>query len=460
MKRLAYLGLIGVALQAACIFPTEDRGRSKDANAGGSSNHTHPPPEVTSFTPTEGDYGSTVTILGTGLGGDEWRGQLIVGSEGALVFDSYDFPAEEWSEEQIRFRFPFPAQGVVSVETPEGAAVAGEFSPSWRPGQAANVGPGASVLTAISPAAGEIAVVLDTTPPTLVHFQEAITTQTPMVISGHQPETLRLYLNDLGELEGVALSNTSPPELLHLVNQDSALTALSTGVTLSSEFAIGAGAEGAVVWYREGDDWTRVRPGAGGWAVDKGPIADPAPTAADHAAAATSDGTLWIARSQDSGTFLDDMERPVCASLAPDATGFTSFKSCGSSMDDYITTLELESRGAGVIVSYCGTDVDPVGTSGNELLCRTGAVTVGGVVEERLPADESLRRRYTFSPNLISSAVCAADTLDLIGDISSAAKQSAIWPCPDIVALELDASGDFVYVVRLGDTLYAPRRRE
>ena len=246
--------------------------------------------------PTEGDYGSEVTVLGNNLGSVARSDvRLVLGGGGEVVITPNDEEfVKAWNEDRLRFRFAFPAEGVVAIETPQGAVMAGDFKPNWLPGDGYPIAPGASVIASVAAGNGQLAVVIDTTPPTLARFSASGRTEEVIAITGYRDETLRLYLGETLEVEGFALSDTSPPEVIQLDPDGSdGLVASPTGLLVSNEFVLAGGSNGAVVWYSEADAWRRARPADAGWTVDKGPIADPDPMAPDHAAGATSDGSLW-----------------------------------------------------------------------------------------------------------------------------------------------------------------------
>lgn len=466
-------GLLALPLLLqACVSVGDDEGQASqvrfgeggNGGSGGSAGSagTNPgPPSVSTMTPSEGAYGTQVTITGSNLGSSGRDVRLVLGGSADVILTPSDTDfVQEWTEESLRFRFAFPAEGVVAIETPEGATMAGDFKPSWLPGEAYPIAPGASVVSSVAAGSGELAVVIDTTPPTLARFGGGAHSEAGIAVTGYREETLRLYLGETAEVEGFALSDTSPPEIIQLDPDGSGgLVASSTGVQVSEDFVLAGGSNGAVVWFSENDQWSRARPSAGTWSIDKGPIADPDPTAPDHAAGATSDGSLWLGHSVDSGDFLDDMERPVCRVLGPSDTSFGSTFACGISMDDYITSLDFFDRGRGTVVRYCGSDVDPWGLSGTDYLCYTALLTPNGSGSLALP-DEKDTSRYAFTDSLVVGGICDRETgLQLTADPENDAGETALWPCPELDALEVDASGDFAFLVRHENALYFPRRR-
>src|SRR5690606_20841537 len=109
-----------------------------------------------------------------------------------------------------------------------------------------------------------------TTPPTLARFGVGAHSEASIAVTGYREETLRLYLGETSEVEGFALSDTSPPEIIQLDPDGSGgLVASSTGVQVSEDFVLAGGSNGAVVWFSESDQWSRARPSAGTWSIDK-----------------------------------------------------------------------------------------------------------------------------------------------------------------------------------------------
>ena len=108
---------------------------------------------------------------------------------------------------------------------------------------------------------------------------------------------------------------------------------------------------------------------------------------------------------------------------------------------------------------YCGSDVDPWGLSSTDYLCYTAAFTPNGGGNLALP-DEKQTSRYAFTDSLIVGGICDREVgLELTTAPETDAGETALWPCPELDALEIDASGDFVFLVRHGNSLYFPRRR-
>ena len=130
----------------------------------------YPEPKVDSMDPVSGPYGTLVTIKGEGLGNPALSGfTLAVGDQGEVTLTPKDKTSVmSWSDNEIIFRYPFPAEGGVSLEAPKGAVVAGEFQPTWHVAQEIEMPPAATVLASISPAPDHIEMLFDTMPLTLL----------------------------------------------------------------------------------------------------------------------------------------------------------------------------------------------------------------------------------------------------------------------------------------------------
>jgi hypothetical protein len=73
---------------------------------------------------------------------------------------------------------------------------------------------------------------------------------------------------------------------------------------------------------------------------------------------------------------------------------------------------------------------------------------------------ENDNSRYVFTSTLVGAAYCSTDdALIVTTDPSSEAGEVAVWPCPRLLAVEIDADGYFLPVVVEDDRLHFPRRR-
>jgi hypothetical protein len=280
-----------------------------------------------------------------------------------------------------------------------------------------------------------------------------------------EPSSLRLFLNASKKLEAVGVSSDVSPVLVAFKNQNDDLVAQPTSIALEAEeFGVAGGTEGAAVWMRRSAGWYRARPGASGWAQDKGPIADTNASSPDRAVGTSSDGSLYVAWSVDAGNFLDDMERARMVKLAPTATKFAGTIDAGGTVDDYVSTLTLRSHGNGLVVTTCGSDVDPFGLSGTDHYCFDSLHAANGAHLFGVPVDLK-SMAYAFTPSRAVVSYCGKDKTWLIRkdtDVEATPGaplgEAVVYPCPEAVALEVSGSGDYLPVVRYEDQTYLLER--
>jgi hypothetical protein len=423
------------------------------------------PPIVTGMSPLSGPYGTTIRIQGEDLGRVSREGvSLTIGDADGAVLDPESKPEiVSWTESEIAFRYPFPlSKGEVTVTTPEGTVVAGEFSPTWVPGPSHQVPKGTKAIAAIAHAPGTIGVVVETGPPRLVEFDGEDVQAREVSAPNLRLDTLRLYRDEDG-LAGFALSTATSPEIMAL-DASSDFASTPTGVEITGDRVVAGGREGASVWFRDGNDWSRARPSGGTWAIDKADIADPMPSGTKHAAGTAADGSLFIAWAESTGDLLDDLGAPFYRHLGPDSTSFGAKSRAGSDVDDSVSSLVLDGRGSGVMARYCGTDKDPLGATSDELECYT-ALLPSSV---RQTLKESSNVRYTFNGDEHALAYCSPTLgVRLVPDIGSGRKSVAeldeltgdvvAWPCGTITAVEVDEEGKPLVVLEHEGALYSPR---
>jgi IPT/TIG domain-containing protein len=447
---------------------TGDAGGSSEPTGGASDPPAeYPEPSIDSMEPASGAYGTLVTIKGHGLGNPSLSGfTLAIGNQGEVTITPKDQAfVSSWTDEEIVFRFPFPAEGGVSLEAPQGAVLAGEFQPSWHIAREIDKAPAESVLASIVSAPDHLTLLFDTDPLTLLDIGPDGAVEHSVTAGSVDPSSLRLYLNSAKKVEAIGVSTDAAPVLVQLQNQDDDLVAKATSIKLdASEFSVAGGSEGAAVWMRRSNGWYRARPGASAWSVDKGPVADASPDAPDRASGASSDGSLYVGWSIDTGNFLDDMEAAQMAKLAPTATKFAAATAAGSSVDDYVTSLSLTSSGDGLVVTTCGSDVDPFGLSGTDRYCFDALHAPSGAHIFGVPVDQgAMAHAFTHSRAVV--AYCTGDNSWLIRtdtDVETtpgaALGETVLYPCPEAVALEVDGAGDFVPVVRWEGKAYLLER--
>lgn len=439
------------------------------SGSGGSSGlpAQYPEPKIESMEPTSGPYGTLVTIKGVGLGNPSLQGfVLAVGSQGQVELTPTDSDAVvSWTDEEITFRYPFPAEGGVSLETPKGAEDAGEFQPTWHVARVIDKAPAASVLASLSAAPGRISLLFDTMPLSLLEVGSDGVVERAVSADEVDPASVRLYLNAQNEVEGVGVSTDAEPVIVHLENDADDLIAKATTIELqATEYAVAGGSEGAAVWMHRDSGWFRARPSGATWAQDSGPIAEAHENEPDRAVGATSDGSLYVAWSVDTGNLLDDREAARMAQVTPTGTKFGGTLVAGSNVDDYVTRLELMSRGDGLVVKTCGSDVDPFGLSGTDYYCFASLHAPGGASLLHVPLDEKAST-YAFTRQRAVAAYCSSDGTWFIrtdADVETTPGaplgEAVMSPCPEAVALEVSGEGDYLPVVRHAGKTYLLER--
>lgn len=411
------------------------------------------------MTPLSGAYGVTVTVSGQGLGSAARPGVSLTLGEGdaALTLFPDDEEVVSWSEVEIAFRVPFPHGGQLAVKTPQGMALGGAFAPDWVAGSSINVPVAATVLTSLAPSANELIAAFDSDPVRVVSSDGTGWSESTLDPAGIALTTLRLFVSDDDEVRAFALSDDTEPEIVTFELVDDVWQAAASGVTVSGEVALAGGPGGAVVWSRTADDWFRVRHFAGAWAMDLGPVADPGPARSNHTAGASSDGSLYIVWDQDTGNFLDDTGAPFMQQLEPQAADFSTTVKVGDDIDDFVTSIDVLDRGNGLLIHYCGSDVDPLGLSSTGYKCRTGARSSAGASLRSWGHNESESTRYAIARSEILVGFCDEDGLHVTADPATPGA-AAVWPCPTLDTLEVGPQGQALLFVRLGTALYSPRK--
>jgi hypothetical protein len=164
------------------------------------------PPEIEGMTPAGGPFGELISIQGSWLGNPSRGAQLRIGTTPSFTILSNDESyVESWTENEIVFRYPFPADGAISLETAQGSAAVGSFTPSWLTLATANNAPVASVIASISTAPQTVALLFDTTPPVLLELGPEGAVQHEVALGGAVAGSVRLYLGSSG-IEGVGVS--------------------------------------------------------------------------------------------------------------------------------------------------------------------------------------------------------------------------------------------------------------
>jgi hypothetical protein len=403
-----------------------------------------PAPVVDSMTPTSGGYGTVVTITGEHFGANDGYLELVpdvsYASVQGTITDGCQLQNLAWSDTQITGTIAFPCtSGTFNVHTTAGVATAGAFaiSTTWSPGPGFDVG---QLVDAHALSSSVIAALYRT------QYVSQLGEVGLAVFSG---SAIGVY-----PLPGMPTPVDTGPVFAKIVDGDDGnpvvIGTMGNGVVAMYEpagsgsaastpspiegFVIAAArdTDGMYAWLSTGSGVERVRP-TDAWTIDRGPIA-----AADAPldGAIGSDGTLWIAISEDDYSDPFDYQAySSLQSLAPSATAFTAIERADpTSYDDFISRSHIELSGDGVgmvVVAYCednGTHVE----SPLPVRQRTAANTW---------SDAPVANAYTYVGGTLAGVV-NADHVELVPDMSmpSAMTQVPVDPM-QAEALVVDGSG-------------------
>ncbi|MFN7133692.1 MAG: IPT/TIG domain-containing protein, partial [Myxococcales bacterium] len=254
----------------------DDGGRRDGGRDGGQTEPPPPPPppQVTSLTPQEGPFGTEVTLTGAHLRdngserlfvGDALRGQPVELTSGHEAVVS-------WTDTEIRFRYPFPAEGAVTVKTTGGEAASPAFAPDWIPGPAGTaMVKGDTLLDALAPEDARVfALVQGKEQTRLVEFTSTGAREHTFSGDGRQLAAARLFAGS-GGVGGMALTSGTTPKLMKVSLQNDAPMLTDTGVAaLASKGILAAGrdGQGAFAWLRNPDGKVvRVRESGAAWVI-------------------------------------------------------------------------------------------------------------------------------------------------------------------------------------------------
>lgn len=437
-------------------------GSYEDPGNGGAS---RPPPVITSISPLEGDYGTEVTILGDNF--DEPTTNLVLGGGAEPL--SFAMPAQgtpskpsnvvtKWSKTEIKFRYPFPAEGMVRVTSKSGQAEAGEFVPSWKPGTplsgAFNRQP---LLAVVSPAAGTTVAAFDgVTGPLIVIGKPDGSIATKAFNRGPSSIlTMSLHVTPSGTVDGFF---SSGGQLWRLTDATGAATTASTGV--AAAFAAGGhDSSGAYAWIKNGTSVQRVR--GPSWTVEQ-TVTDPTPAAAPGPSIAVSpDNSLFVGWGvNDTGSFplYDHTAKAVSRRLRPGQTAFDALRTVGGGADDKMIWTRFRPGPDGRVASYfCASDTGYLASATVD--CKEGYVGNGAAVPSTSIASEYVVG-YSATTAFAASCEVATATVKLGPEGQTAQQVPTIFPCPSaIVAVSVDPTGAGHMLVRSGKYLYAPRKR-
>jgi hypothetical protein len=442
----------------------QDAGGSDSHQSTGDSSTSAVAPTVTNVGPNTGDYGTVITIDGDNLDGADVK-VVLASSGGPITLDKVTgavlSPLEAKSKNQIQFKYPFPAEGQMSLVSSKGGTMnIGSFVPTWKPG-APLTGKllRTDLLGAVSPA-----------PNTLVSVFDGVSGPYFVIADGSSIKTVayergasallraNLYVAANGDVGGFFATGT-PPQLWQMKLSNGVATTTNTGVTLTatkSFFAGGSDTTGPYAWVRKtAGSIERVRPPT--WATDK-TVTEPGASTNSVSGGIGPDGTLFMVWGKDIKSLLDDYAVPYAAKLGPAATTFASETAVGPKADDIMIWTRV--RGAGpsgqLITFYCASDSGAFASTTVD--CKEGYVGLSGTLEMQSATIKD--KTVGFDGTKTMSMTCDAATRVLsIGAADNVALQvPALYPCPTQVAVGVDSTGKALVMVSDGNNVYSPRK--
>lgn len=433
-----------------------------------------PPPTVADVTPRQGEYGALLTVHGEHLERSTVMGRAPDGtpvtlarplappagakSDGSTKGGESNGGAGDGAPPLLTFRFPFPAEGEMTLTGPHADIPLGAFTPAWTPGAPASLD-GQRVLGTTM--LGSDTVVLLDGPRGVELMVFGASAPRAVAVTPPMREVTRTFLRtNAGKVE--ALLATDDGRLSLVVFDGTAAKAASYDAVAGSVLGLGVDATGFVVVTRSDGDLVRLR-GAPPALV---PVGAPVPVPASLAAkkgvlAVAGDGTVVHAWSGAGGNFLDDIATFSMAGLAPGADDFTPGTPIGS-LDDTFKSIAVEVRGGLVRLSYCA--VDSGFFQSTKTVCSS-ATTVDG--RRRVELEGSVASgdgASTFAAGELTYASCEGEDVmavrSVLGDGPVSAGERTLYPCHALKVHGI-ARGDTGtrLVVERDGKLWAARRR-
>jgi hypothetical protein len=478
--------VVGSVVLAACSTTivgdapdgTSSGGTSGASGASGTSGYTddpndgatRPPPSIASVSPLSGDYGTLVTITGDNL--DEASAQLVLagpaeqvkiakpasgtgsGQAGAVV--------TKWSKTEIQFKYPFPAEGGVSITTKSGQAAGGSFAPSWRPGSPiSGKFTRRELLSIVSPAAGSLVAAFDgSTGPSILIAKNGAMAAKAYDRGASALRGMSLYVTADGTVDGVYPSGGS---LFQLTDATGAAATATTGVA-ATDAAGGHDESGAYAWIRNGSGQV-VQVRGPTWAETGTAVADPTPAGAPGPSmAVASDHSLivgWGLNSTGSFPLYDHTARPVMRRLRAGLTTFDAQRTGGSGADDRMIWTRFRAGPDGRVFSYyCANDTGTF--SSPSVDCGEGYIDgLGGLGEPTTAAHGERISGWNATTTFTTSCDTKTATLSVGPEGSTAQAVPVLFPCASVTVLgvAVDPSDAPVLLVSSANYLYSPRKR-
>jgi hypothetical protein len=420
------------------------------------------PPIIATTAPLAGDYGTEVTITGDDFNS---AGATLVLSSPKGTPVSFAMPTAPsndpngvirvWSKTEIRFKYPFPAEGAIVVRTNAGQATAGSFLPSWSPGQPiSGTFSKAGLLDVTSPAAGRIVAAFDRdTGPTLLVADGTSVTPVAFERGAATLNQMNLVSTPGGSVAGYFAIGT-PPTVRRMTLSQGIATTADTAVALTADapfFAAGIDTAGEYLWARRtAGQLVRLR--APSWTPEGVPVTEPS----NHkslSGATSPDGSLYVVWGWNVSSTFDDYAYPIAGRLRPAQVTFAAAVRAGPLADDYMLWTRSRAADSGEVVSYyCATDTG-LGSASTD--CDEGYLDATGTYQSGAPI------AVGFGAAGSVMAKCDSTTATLkFGPTADTVKQvGVLYPCPTPLAAVVDSAGTGLLLVKSGTDVYSPRKR-
>jgi hypothetical protein len=433
-------------VSAACTIPGDADDQDKDDS-----------PLVSEVAPREGDYGTSLTVRGERLTGATVSARAPDGEVVQIVGAKKSPSKSKGSpqpalaiEEPLTFRFPFPAEGEMTLTAAGKDVSLGAFMPKTSPGRPAPFPEGSRVHGA--------SVLGDAT----VAFVETGGRAGFLVFGPGEPRFVAVE-PALGTIESAAIRRDEARiDVVVRSGEDVVAVAFDGNVATATKYAppsagsvLGAGVDaiGIVVVVETSEGIVRMRGEAPTLTADGPAVAVPAYTSKYKARAVSADGTVVFAWSGSGGNVLDETARFSMQGLASTATAWGPGTSIGS-LDDTATSLTASVEGGVVHLNYCA--VDSGFFQSTETHCAA-TKTVDGTTKLELPSSQAA---VAIEPGRIGYARCGQEGYVVIGAVGETPHEEmkALYPCHGVQPTVASVDGARLVVQRNGK-LWAPRTR-
>ena len=161
----------------------------------------------------------------------------------------------------------------------------------------------------------------------------------------------------------------------------------------------------------------------------------------------------------DSGSFplYDEEAYPMVRRLRDGQTTFDAVRTAGGGQDDKMMWTRFRPGPEGRVASYyCASDAGLFESPSVD--CGEGYLGVGAS-SPLSPTGTNYVVDYDATKAMAASCDLATATMKVGPEGDTAAQKAVLFPCPQIIAVTVDAGGAPVVLVKSGSYLYVPRKR-